>query len=455
MLKTPPGPKGYPFIGNVFDFATDPLAFLQRVARDYGDISNFRLLDQNVYFLTHPDFIHSVLVEQADKVRKGDLDHAIMSLPLGNGLLINEGASWKQQRKQLQPVFHAKRIEAYFETMIQYTNRMLEGWHDGKALCIHQSMTELTMQIVSKTLYDADVNEGADTIGAAIEYINGIGGRQIRWRFMPPHWMPFPALIKVRAAIKQLDTLLMGIIEERRTSDDDTGDLLSMLLLAQDDEGVCMTDRQVRDEVVTLFIAGHETTSNALTWAWVLLAQHPAVEAKLHAELDAVLGGAPPTMADLKRLPYLDMVLKEAMRLYPPAWSLNTRQPTEDIVVGGSTIPKGSLIFIVPYISHRDPRYFDQPEAFIPERWTPEFEKALPRYAYFPFGGGPRVCIGNSFALMEARLIVATIAGRYRLALAPDAHIEIDPVVTLRPRGSVPMNLRLRTPMPQPTTGVL
>lgn len=449
--KRPPGPKGVPFLGSVPAFNRERLGFLLDNARQYGDMVYYKLLNYNVYQLNHPDFIQEILVSQAEQVNKGDLDKAVLSQTVGNGILTSEGDFHRAQRKLMQPAFHHKRIEAYGQVMTDYTARMLKNWRGGQTLDIHEAMTRLTMQIVSKTLYDADMSDESDAIGEAVHAVNQIGGEQFQQGFVPPKWLPTRQNRRSRQAVRELDALMMPIIEERRKSGEDKGDLLSMLLLAQDeDNGGGMTDRQVRDEAVTLFVAGHETTSNLLSWAWHLLAQHPQAEARLHAEVDSVLGGVAPTLSDLARLPYTDWVIKEALRLNPPAWILNGRTPLADMELGGYTIPKGSLIFISPYVMHRDPRYFDNPDAFIPERWADGLEKRIPRYAYFPFGGGPRVCIGNQFALMEAKLVLATIAGRYQLSLASSEPVELDPLITLRPKDGIDMRLIARQPRPQP-----
>jgi cytochrome P450 len=257
-------------------------------------------------------------------------------------------------------------------------------------------------------------------------------------------WIPTPNNRRIRRATAVLDDVVLGIIAQRRASAvggrvEDTGDLLSMLLLAENEDGRAMDDRQIRDEAVTLFAAGHETTSNALSWTWYFLAQNPDVEARLHAEVDAVLDGRPPTVDDLKNLPYTEMILKESLRLRPPAWGLAGRTVLEETEIGGYTIPAGSTIFISPYQLHRLPEYFPDPERFDPERFTPENEKKLPRYAYLPFGAGPRVCIGNSFAMMEAHLILATVAQHVRLELVPGQEVEMAPLITLTPANGLKM----------------
>jgi cytochrome P450 len=438
----PPGPKGRPVLGSLPDFWKDNLGFLLSLARQYGDVVHYRLWTYRVYQFNHPDDIQDVLVNHASKLQKAPLDKAIFSQSLGNGLLSSDGEFHRGQRKLMQPAFHSKRIESYAQIMTDFTAQMLAGWRNGHTLDIHEAMTHLTMLIVSKALYDVDVSQSADGVGEAIHTLNKLGEDQYKQGFVIPGWIPVSQNLRIKRAAQRLDEVMMPIIEQRRASGEDKGDLLSMLLLAQDEaDGERMTDRQVRDEAVSLFVAGHETTSNLLSWAWYALAQHPEVEALLHSEIDRVLDGRTPTLHDLPKLPYTDMVIKEALRLYPPAWILNGRTPLEDIEVAGYTVPKGSLIFLSPYVLHRDPRYFPEPESFKPERWTDGLEKRIPRYAYFPFGGGPRVCIGNQFALMEARLVLATIAQHYKLTLQPDHPVIPDPLITLRPRHGIRMRV--------------
>ncbi|MBZ0298476.1 MAG: cytochrome P450, partial [Anaerolineae bacterium] len=290
-------------------------------------------------------------------------------------------------------------------------------------------------------LFAADVTGQAGVIGEAIETLQQIAGLDFRTQNTIPDWLPLARNRKRQAAAETLDRVIRVIIHERRKTDADKGDLLSMLLLSEDDSGTRMTDQEVRDEAVTLFAAGHETTSNALTWTWYLLSQHPEVEARLHAEVDVVLAGRAAMLSDLPNLPYTAMILKESLRLYPPAWVLNARQAEAEVEIDGYRIPKGGYIFLAPYAVHRSPRYFEDPLRFDPNRFSPEQEKRIPRYAYFPFGGGPRVCIGNSFAMMEAQLILATVAQQFRLALLPDQLVDIDPLITMAPR----YGLRMRT----------
>ena len=444
---TPPGPDG-DFLGlrSIRRFRRDALGYLTELARTYGDLVRFPFGPFQVYLVSHPDYVHQVYVEQASKFHKTRLFKQVLKPSVGNGLLTSDGEFWRRQRRMVQPAFHSKRVESYSGVMVDYTLRMLDGWAAGQEREIHHDMMRLTMAIVGKTLFDADVSGEADRIGQAIttgiEIDNRKFNRLVQW----PGWAPTPDNRKSKQALKVIDDTIMGFIRERRASGEDKagtrGDLLSMLLLAADEDGAGggMTDKQARDEAFTLFAAGHETTANALAWTWYLLSQYPQVEARLHEELDAALGGRPPAVQDLARLPYTDWIVKESLRLYPPAWT-TTREPQEDVVIGGYPIPKGSTIFLSQWVSHRDPRTFDQPERFVPERWADGFEKQLPKGAYFPFAMGPRICIGNTFALMEARLVLAAMAQRYRLELLPGQTIAPQPLITLRPRDGIRMRV--------------
>jgi cytochrome P450 len=445
----PPGPRPRWWGGNFKAYRRDPLGFLTMCARTYGDIVGMRYYNYRTYFLNHPDFIEAVLVTHNRKFIKGRALRANRRL-LGNGLLTSEGDFWLRQRRLAQPSFHRARVAAYAETMVRYTERMLEGWRDADARDVHQEMMRLTLGIVAKTLFDADVEGDARDVGEALEVVME-QNTDLRRLVFTPAWLPTPANFRMFRARRRLDAVIYRIIAGRRASGRDTGDLLSMLLAAQDEDGSRMTDLQLRDEAVTLFLAGHETTALALSWAWWLLAQHPEAERKLQEELSAVLGGRSPTMEDLPRLRYAEMVLNESMRLYPPAWGM-VRMAIEDCEIGGYPVPRGTGIAISQFVTHRDARWFDAPEEFRPERWGNDFAKGLPRFAYFPFGGGPRQCIGNSFAMMEAMLLLATIAQRFRLRLVPGHRVEPMPSITLRPKYGIHVTLEARREAAMPAT---
>ncbi|MBK8030685.1 MAG: cytochrome P450 [Chloroflexi bacterium] len=424
----------------------DMLGFFGRIIQRYGKVTTLTTPLFNYYVIADPDFAHEVLVTQADKFHKDQLykdEQVGLARVMGNGLLVSDGEFWKRQRKLVAPALHTKRIEAYAETMVDYTDRMLAHWRDGQRLAVDHEMMTLTLKIVAKSLFNTDVSAAADRVGAATDVIQ----EAMKPNDVLPAWIPTRSRLRLRRALADLDEVVYGMIADWRKTGEDRGDLLSMLLLAEDDEGQHMTDKQVRDEAVTLLLAGHETTANTLNWTFKLLAENPEVEAKLHAELDTVLAGRLPTLADLRRLPYTDMVVKESMRLMPPAYSFG-REAQADVEIGEYSIPKGTQVVIFNYFMQRDPELWEQAERFMPERFSADNEKNLPRYAYLPFGGGPRICVGNSFAAMEARLLLATIAQRYQLRLTPGQRVEAEPLITLRPKGHLMMRVEQREPVP-------
>jgi cytochrome P450 len=331
-------------------------------------------------------------------------------------------------------------MSSYGNTMSAFTEEMLAHWQDGEVRDIHQEMMQLTMRIVAKVLFGVEVKADTESVAGALNVLmrHTSGGRMI----LPPimRHVPVPAMIRVKRAVRELNEIVNRIILERRASGQDTGDLLSMLMAARDEDGSGMTDRQLRDEILTFLLAGHETTAVSLSWTWYLLSQHPEVERKLREELSQVLCGRTPQMEDLPRLPYIDKVVKESMRLYPPAWSL-ARTVAKEVELGGYRLPAGANVVMSPWILHRDPRFFEQPEHFDPGRWTADATQRLPKFAYFPFGGGPRLCIGASFAMMEANLLLAAIAQRFQLRLVPGHPVAALPSITLRPRHGMRMSL--------------
>lgn len=438
---SPPGPNSAKWRGNYKEFRRDPLGFMTQVAREHGDVVGIRYYKYRVFIFNHPDDIEAVLVTHNKKFIKGRALRANKRL-FGEGLLTSEGEAWLRQRRLTQPAFHRERIASYADTMVRFTERMLNAWRDGEQYNVHDEMMRLTLEIVAKTLFDADVTREAQEIGEALEVVMEVNTDPRRLLFVPP-WLPTPANLAMKRAVRRLDRVIYGIISERRASARDAGDLLSLLLHARDDEGSRMTDVQLRDEAVTLFLAGHETTAITLSWTWWLLAQHPRVEAKLHAELAEMLSGRAPTFEDLPRLRYVGAILSESLRLYPPAWSM-VRMAIEDTEIGGYRVPTGCGVAISQYVVHRDPRFFESPDEFRPERWAGDLAKQLPKFAYFPFGGGPRICIGNSFALMETSLILATVAQKFRFSLVPGQVVEPQPSITLRPKNGIAVILHQR-----------
>lgn len=442
----PPGPKAKFPGANLLAFRRDPLHFLQRIAEDYGDISCFRVGVRRVFLLNHTDLIRDVLVTQHKNFHKGHGLQRAKTL-LGEGLLTSEEEFHRRQRRLAQPAFHRQRMNAYAAVMTDYAARTAERWRDGQTLDIAAEMMRLTLAIVGKTLFDADTeNEAADVGAALTSSIAAFSFLLLPYSEILEK-LPLPQMRRFHKARARLDALIYRIIEERRQSNADRGDLLSMLLLAQDEEtnGGAMTDEQLRDEAMTIFLAGHETTANALVWTWVLLAQNTDVERKLHEELDAVLGAGNqlPRIEDLPALKYTEMVFAEVLRLYPPAWVIG-RRALRECEIGGYAVPEDTLVLMSQYVMHRDKRFFPDPLRFDPERWTEEAREARPPFAYFPFGGGVRRCIGEGFAQMEAVLLIAMLARRWRLRLAPDQKIETKAIITLRPKHSISMTLERR-----------
>jgi cytochrome P450 len=432
--KLPPGPAATSWTGSFKDYSRDPLGYLTSLVREYGDITTLRYYNFRVYFVNHPDLIEEVLVTNNRKFIKGRILRANRRL-FGNGLLTSEGDFWLRQRRLAQPAFHRTRVASYAETMVRFTERLVAEWKGGGERDVHAEMMRLTLQIVAKTLFDADVDGEAQQVGRALEAIMELNSDFRKLILMPP-WLPTPRNIRAAIATRRLDKIIFRFIEQRRASGKDTGDLLSMLLAARDEDGSRMNDRQLRDEAMTIFLAGHETTANALSWTWLLLSQNPACEARLHAELAAVLNGRAPTLDDLPNLRYASNVITESMRLYPPAWGM-ARVAIEDLEIGGYPILKGCGVSLAQWSVHRDPRWFDAPLEFRPERWEGDLAKRLHRFAYFPFGGGPRQCIGNNFALMEATLLLSTIAQRFRISIVSTHPVVPMPSITLRPRYGI------------------
>ncbi len=441
-LKFPPGPSfgltGF-WKGPLGD--RDPLKYFTEMVREYGDFIGLRILNFRILLINHPDHIEDVLVNHPRKFIKGRVLKANKRV-FGSGLLTSEGEFWLRQRRLAQPAFHRARIASYGSTMVEYTERLLHEWQDGEERDIHKEMMRLTLQIVGKTLFDADVERDAQEVGKSLELLLELGAN-FRRTVMIPQWLPTPTNLRLELAIRKIEKVLYRIIAEKRASGRDAGDLLSMLLAAQDEDGSRMTDQQLRDEAITLFLAGHETTANTLSWTWWLLAQNPAAEAKLHDELRTALAGRAPSLEDLPKLVYTNHTITESLRLYPPAWG-TARTAIEDHEIAGYAVPKGSGVSFAQWTVHRDARWYDAPDEFRPERWEGDLLKRIPRFAYFPFGGGPRQCIGNAFALMEAALILATIAQQYRFRLVEGHPVVPLASITLRPRHGIRVLLEAR-----------
>jgi cytochrome P450 len=443
-----PRVPGLPILGSLLDMRRDRVGFQVESARRYPRMALVKmgLLPFDVVMVNDPTLVGEVLVDHADAFHKTP-GLSLFGRPLlGRGLLTSEEDFHKRQRRMIAPVFARQRIAAFADVMAERGERSIARLRDGEVVDFAEETMRLTLDIVAKTLFDSEIEGEAAEIGAALtaclEYIIG----SVQSIVPVPPQVPTPGTLRYKRAVARLDETIFRIIRERRASGVEKPDLLSMLLAAEDEnDGGRMDEKQVRDELMTIFLAGHETTANALAWTFYLLAQHPQVEARMTEEIDAVLGrgGRLPTLADLPKLPYTLQVFKESMRLYPPAYVLG-RQATRAVTIGGHTLRKNDIAMINIVGIHRSPRIFSDPETFDPTRFTPENEKKLPRHAYLPFGGGSRICIGNHFALMEGHLLVATYARKVRLELAPGTRITPEPLVTLRPKGGMPMRVRLR-----------
>jgi cytochrome P450 len=441
ICKTLPGPKSrFPMV-DWLQFARNPLDFLAQCAHKYGDIVDLTLPVGRVCLISHPDYIERMLVTHRHDFKKGRFFDLLRPM-MGNGLVNSDGEFWLCQHRIVQPAFHRSRINTYAKVMVAYTERMLLGWHDGDLLDVQWEMTSLIMSIIARLLFDTDITNRATTAKVLEICLEEFTAR-LKNPVQLPESIPTPSNLRYRWAIQRLDQLIQEVITQHRATNHDSGDLLSMLLQARDEDGKQMDDRQLRDELVTLFIAGRETTAQTLVWAWYLLSQYPDVETRLLEELHSVLGGRAPTIEDLPSLRYTEMVIKETLRLYPVNWLL-ARETVRDIEMGGYHIPVNRQVWATQWIVHYNPHYYESPHMFKPERWERETEKNLPKYAYLPFGAGPRVCIGNTFATTELILLLATIAQKFKLELVMGQRVVADLQATISPKYGMKMILRER-----------
>lgn len=445
-LPLPPGPRDWMPVRIYKMWTADPLAYMIQTAREYGDIAYMDLGAQHLAQVNHPDFVQDILVTHKWNFTKRRVNQKEWREILGEGLLDSEGDFHMHERRLLEPAFRRDRIAAYGATMAGYASRQCADWKDGGEVDVYHEMLRLTLAIAGKAFLDADVESGeADEISRAVTMIYELNNLLKNPLAPLLERLPLPTVKHFHAARETLDRIIYGKIAERRKAGIPGDDLLALLMHAPGHEGGAgkLTDTRVRDEALTIIIAGHETTANALTFTWHLLAQNPEVEAQLHAEVDAVLGGKLPTPDDVARLPYTEAVFAEAMRLYPPVWC-EGRQSVSEYELGGYHLPAGTLILWCQYIMFRDSRWFPDPEKFDPTRLTREARSKLPRFSYFPFGAGPRQCIGENFAWMEAVLVLATLAQRWKLRTKPGCQLELQPEVTLRPKGGLPMTAHAR-----------
>ena len=442
------GPDGIPFLGSFLDLRRDSFGFRERVADEYGGLARYTVLGTDVFLVTDPALVEQVLVHDNQRYVKGDLFQQSLGPVLGNGLLNSEGEFWRRQRHLIQPAFTPDRIAEYAGMMTDSTADATAGWRDGEVRDVHGEMMALTLDIVATALMGVDIRDRTPAVGAVLDTVMEASvGSLVD---LLPDWVPTPQRQAVDEAVATLDRIVDEIIEEKCA--DPGEDVVSALLRAEDESGEGMSDEQIRDEVKTLLLAGHETTALALTFTFYLLARHPRVERTLLEELDDVLGGDPPTLADVEELSYLEKVVTESMRVLPPVHGI-LREPTEDVTLGGVRIPAGSTLSINQWVVHRDGDIYDDPESFRPERWTDEMEAALPRLGYFPFSAGPRRCIGDRFAMLEAKLVLATILQEFRLELVEPAELDLLASITSRPKDPVRMRIHERTEAVTSTQG--
>jgi cytochrome P450 len=431
----------------LFQFRHDPIAYLRRAAAAQGDVVRLPLTRQPLFLVNHPDLIKDIFVSRQKQFKKGRGLERAKKL-LGEGLLTSEDPYHLRQRRLIQPAFHRQRITAYADDMTRYALKTSERWSNGETRDMASEMLHLALAIVGKTLFNAEVAGEAGEIGDAMTEVIALFHTLMLPMADLLEKLPLPSVRRFARARARLDATIYRLIEEHRASGIDRGDLLSMLLLSEDeDDGERMTDLQVRDEALTIFLAGHETTANGLAWTWYLLSQNPDAEAKFHAELNTVLAGRTPTLDDLPQLPYTRRILAESLRMYSPAWVIGRRVLSEyqmEPEFGNYVLRPGDIVLVSQAVMHYDARFWAQPERFDPDRWTPDAEAARPKFAYFPFGGGPRVCIGEQFAWMEQMLLLATLGAQWRMRLAPDQVVATQPIITLRPKFGMRMILQRR-----------
>jgi cytochrome P450 len=437
--RVPPGPNGGTLarLWTGYRFLTDSVNVVSERFERYGDMYFVPGNPDGLYVLRHPDHAYRVLVERAASFTKEHDALERLSLVLGSGLLTSDGDAWRRHRRMIQPAFQHARLVGYCSAMTQAAEALAGRWHDGAVVDMGQEMMGLTLDIVCRTLFSHDSGQEAEDVAEAMAALQDSVTRPD----LLPAWLPSPARKRFASAIASLDRIIFRMIRKRR--DDGVGkhdDLLDRLLQAEDDDGAGLSEREVRDELVTLFLAGHETTAQALTWTWYLLSEYPEVAERLSSELSEVLAGRTPGYADLERLPYTEQVVEEAMRLYPPVYVV-ARRAAEDVMVGEFMVPRGSELVIWILLMHRDARWYPEPLSFRPERFSPDEKAKLPRAAYIPFGAGPRTCIGKVFALLEARLLLATLFQRSRPTLLPGYRVALKPRVTLTPKYGMPMRL--------------
>jgi cytochrome P450 len=448
----PPGPRGFPIVGMLPQMRSNPIRVFLAAADSYGDLVHLKVGPYHGYLLSTPDDIKHVLQDNYRNYHKSPLYERLKE-SLGEGLVTSEDSFWRRQRRLAQPAFHRERIAEMVDAMVEATERTLDRWElfaeRGETIDLVAEMMDLTQRIIVRTMFSTDLGPAAEVVKRTWPIVNQRIGDTF-WATKLETRLPLPANRRFRRALHELDTVVYRLIDQRKRSGDDRPDLLSMLLSARDEEtDERMTDRQLRDEVMTMLLAGHETTSLALSWTYFLLSTRPDVDQRIVEEARQVIGSRRATLGDAERLTYTRMVVDEALRLYPPAWGFSRLALANDRI-GDYRVPAGSLVFIIPFVVHRRPQLWPDPERFDPERFTADRVAARPKFAYLPFGGGPRQCIGNQFAMVEASLVLAMIAQRYHVHLTPGQHIAADPLITLRPKPGIRVRLVARSPARRP-----
>lgn len=442
-LKSPPGPRGHWLIGSLRDVSADRLAFFRRCFEEYGDAASFRMANRRGILLSHPDDIERVLVTENRRFGK-NFALRLMRPLLGNGLILAEGDAWLRQRRLIQPAFSKQQIESYAPAMVSATCTFISDWQTGDVRNIHSEMMQLTMDIAGRTLLGVDATGQFGGVRESLEGVMEDFLARFRRAIPIPFWLPTPGNLRLKRHIARLHGILQKLIEQRRASSTPSGDFLSLLIRARDEgDGSGLSDKQLRDEVMTMFLAGHDTTANALSWTWWLLGQNPEVQQRLRDEVDAALSGREATAADVPKLPLCENILRESMRLYPPAYVVG-RRAIEDCTIGEYFIHKGTNVLMSSWVVHRDPRWYDRPDEFLPDRWADGLLSRIPKYAYFPFGGGPRACIGNNFAMQEGVLVIATMAQQLELSTVTLPPIKLLPAITLKPGQPLEMKVHRR-----------
>jgi cytochrome P450 len=449
-IKEIPGPKdGFFGLQSLIEFQKDPIRWLLQVSHDYEDIIHFKFgPTYDVYLLTNPEYVREMLVKNAEKMVKWKRHAKIIEKVAGtHNMLIMEGDDWRVNRKLVSPAFHTQRIKHYIDLMAKHTNKLLESWQDGAVVDMHLQMAAVTMGIIGEVLFDIDdIEKDAAELSNALKVLIEMFMLEGTAILPTPDWVPTPRNLSENEAMRIVDEFVTAIVKKRRAEGKDHGDVMSALLSAVDeDDGGKMTDRQVRDTLITLFTAGHDTTALVMTWTLYLLSQNAEVQEKLYQEVLSVMKGDAPTLEELATMKYTDQVLKESMRLYPPAWSLFLRETIAPVEIGGHTIPEGSVIYISPYVMHHNARLWENPHGFDPSRFEGDYKETHHPYAYMPFGGGPRVCAGSHLAEMKSEVILATLVKHFKFeASEANQHVPPKPLFTLHPDGEVPLRVRRR-----------